>query len=474
MKEKFKGSTLSRCFSPQWGTAITFVVMALIFFPTLAKTAPVKIIFLHHSVGEGLINEGSVREKLTALGYAFYDHGYNEEGLRNANGSHTGRNFNVPGDNTNPDGFANIFGQGLTNPPTNTFSHLMQYDVILFKSCYPVSNIESADDLNRYKAHYRSIINRMDSYPNKTFIIVTQPPLVPNETDTNAARRAREFANWLKSDSFLAGHKNVFVFDFFGRLAGSDNMLKAGYRQDRYDSHPNSRANREIGPVFVNFIDRIIKSRGAIVSTPTPTETMEETLATDKTAAIEIKTETKPEIVTDIAPERSPATSSMIDDFETKSTNWETSTDGGKSTVEFGFDNGKSKNGNRSLKISYNLKKDGYGDCGRYFDNVKNWSAYGGFSMWIYSEKGGEEITLNLFSGDSSDPTPFDVFFTTTRGWKLYSFSWARFKKAEWASGGGLTKINPKRMTGYGLGLGDYNKSIKGTIWIDDIGLVSK
>ena len=31
-----------------------------------------RIIFLHHSCGENLINQGGVREGLTALGYDFY------------------------------------------------------------------------------------------------------------------------------------------------------------------------------------------------------------------------------------------------------------------------------------------------------------------------------------------------------------------------------------------------------------------
>jgi hypothetical protein len=41
---------------------------------------------LHHSCGHNLIEQGGVREGLTALGYEFYDHGYNEHGLRLADG----------------------------------------------------------------------------------------------------------------------------------------------------------------------------------------------------------------------------------------------------------------------------------------------------------------------------------------------------------------------------------------------------
>ena len=133
---------------------------------------PIRIIFLHHSCGHNLIEQGGVREGLTALGYEFYDHGYNGDGLRLADGSYTGTNFDVPDDNTDPDGLALIFSQPLYDPPDNTFSYLMQYDVIAFKSCFSASSIGDDKQLAAYKSHYLFIRDRMDQYPNKVFIIV--------------------------------------------------------------------------------------------------------------------------------------------------------------------------------------------------------------------------------------------------------------------------------------------------------------
>jgi hypothetical protein len=222
-----------------------------------------RVIFLHHSCGANLIEQGNVRQRLTAPGYEFYDHGYNGDGLVLADGTWTGRNFDVPDDNTNPDGFAVIFAQPLHDPPDNTFSHLMQYDVIAFKSCFPVSHIESDGQLAEYKSYYLSIRDRMDQYPNKIFIVVTQPPEIPNDTDAAAAARARAFTNWLASDEYLSGHPNVFTFNFFDLLADPGNhMLRVEYRVDEYDAHPNELANRTIGPLFVDFIDRAIRAYG--------------------------------------------------------------------------------------------------------------------------------------------------------------------------------------------------------------------
>lgn len=68
------------------------------------------ILFIHHSVGENLIRDGSIREILTEEGFDFWDHGYNNSkfGLRNEKGNPAGCYW-IPEDNTNPDGLAALF-----------------------------------------------------------------------------------------------------------------------------------------------------------------------------------------------------------------------------------------------------------------------------------------------------------------------------------------------------------------------------
>ena len=220
-----------------------------------------RVIFLHHSVGANLIEQGDVRQGLTDLGYEFSDHGYNEDGLALADGTPAGRDFDVPDDNTDPDGLAVIFAQPLHDPPDNTFSNLMQYDVIAFKSCFPTSHIESDAQLAEHKSYYLSIRDRIDQYPDKVFIVITPPPEIPFDTDPEAAARARAFADWLTSDEYLSGHPNVFTFDLFDLLADpTTNTLRPGYQTDEHDAHPNEPANRATGPLFVSFIDRAVKT----------------------------------------------------------------------------------------------------------------------------------------------------------------------------------------------------------------------
>jgi len=429
--------------------------------PALAQAT--RIIFLHHSCGENLVNQGSVREGLTALGYEFYDHGYNGDGLRLADGSYTGTHFDVPDDNTDPDGFATIFAQPLHDPPDNTFSHLMQYDVIAFKSCYPVSNIGDDYQLNEFKSYYLSIRDTMDQYPDKLFVIVTQPPQVPANSDPAEGARARAFADWLQSDEYLAGHPNVFVFDFFGLLAGDDNFLRSEYREDEYDGHPNERANREIGPLFVTFIDQAIQSYTAGGPRPTPAATPQP----------EEEAAQPPEEAAEPPPPAESGSSrpgDVVDDFESAAGYWGTNAEAG-STVECGPASGTAHSGSSALRFDYGVEPWGWVDCGRSFDSVQDWSAATGLSLWLRSDEPEKWFTLMLFSGDPEAASPFELEFEVTEeGWTQFVFPWEDLAQAEWADEGSLAEIEPARMIGYGFSAGAGEDRNEGTLWVDDVG----
>lgn len=276
---------------------IGLLILGLVAIPQLTTGAVpgsfANVIFLHHSTGYNLIHQGNLRELLTAKGYSFWDHDYNDPGLSLPDGSSAGYNYNIPDDNTNPDGLAAIFAQPLNlsrshpQPPVNAFSGLMRHDVIAFKSCFPASHVYDDAQLEEYKGYYRGIRARADQYPNHIFIAFSPPPLAPcDENDASQAARARAFANWLKSPAYLAGHPNLFTFDFFDLLAESNpgsadyNMLRAAYRSPGCDSHPNQAANQAIGPIFASFVDQSVK---AYSPNPSPTATATRTATPTRT-----------------------------------------------------------------------------------------------------------------------------------------------------------------------------------------------
>lgn len=229
------------------------------------RGAYTNVIFLHHSVGNNLINQGGMREQFRQAGIDFWDQGYRYDGLRDPAGVKTGFWYPVPADNTDPDGLARVMAQEPRSLPVNALSGLLQHEVIMLKSCYPNSNIGGAEKFQALQNLYIGMRATMDAHPGKIFILLTTPPLNPAETNLENAREAREMAQWLASDAFIGGRQNLFVFDFYTLLAENDpaspeyGMLRAAYR-DGADSHPNVTANEEIAPLLVDFVVESIET----------------------------------------------------------------------------------------------------------------------------------------------------------------------------------------------------------------------
>ena len=198
------------------------------------------VFFLHHSTGRNLLAEGGVRGHME---HPLWDHDYNYIGLTNPQGDLVGVSYDIPGDNTYPDGLHVLW---TTNNAAR--DSILQYDVIAFKSCYPACDIETDAELDQYKSWYLDIVNQLIGYSDKVFILMSPPPRHRLATNSQCASRCRDFANWLGG---LAGD-NVLFFDLFDHLAGGDNVLRYEYERSHSgtDSHPNSYANAVIGPLF--------------------------------------------------------------------------------------------------------------------------------------------------------------------------------------------------------------------------------
>lgn len=446
------------------GLFILLILLMVIIVPVQAQDQPISIIFLHHSCGHNLIEEGGVRQLFTNLGYEFYDHGYNDDGLRLADGTWTGENYDVPGDNTDPDGIAEIFSQPLNDPPDNTFSLLMQYDVIMFKSCFPTSNIWGDEHLNELQGYYLTIRDRVDQYPNKLFVVVTQPPQVPRSTDQEEANRARALANWLASDEYLGGRPNLVTFDFFGYLAGDDNMLREEYRYNNRDAHPNAQANQTIGPIFVDFVDQAI--RDFVPGAPAAG-------AESASADEEPVEEAEPESA---APAGAPAGGGMIEEFEVLTTPWHGYSDEESgSVIECGTDANFAHNGAASLRMHYDLGAGGHATCGTSYDTLQNWSSGDGLMLWYLTDDPGRWVTIGVFAGDPNNATPFEASFEITEAavgdWQQVNLPWSDFELAQWADATGLSELDTTLVVGYSFSVGADDPT-EGIVWIDDIGLL--
>ena len=245
----------------------TLLSMPVYDAPIIKDEAQTNLIFLHHSTGRGLIAQGNVRSLLSAEGYQFWDHDYNNIGLTTPDGTLAHANYKIPGrlgmGNTDVDGLVALLQQPTTDPPQNAFSRLLQHDVIILKSCFPNSAITDDDMLQQFQDSYEEMREVVREHPEHLFIILTSPPLHPLATTPDEAARARQMADWLVSDRTFAKPPNLFVFDFFDLLADSDqNTLQVTYQKapTEPDSHPNREANETIGPQFVTFVDMAIET----------------------------------------------------------------------------------------------------------------------------------------------------------------------------------------------------------------------
>ncbi|MFH1143314.1 MAG: hypothetical protein V1774_02070 [Candidatus Eisenbacteria bacterium] len=232
--------------------------------PAAFAQAHTNLFFLHHSTGRNLIDEGEVRAFIAAHNashdteFALWDHDYNWPGLRDPEGNELGYGYEIPNDNTDPDGLHYLW----TVPNSARDSIMANHEVIAFKSCYPASHIESDAKLAQYQAWYLEMRDYFDLHPERIFVVMSPPPLHRLDTNTGEADRARAFAQWLASPTYLAGHANVVCFDLFDNLAhpndGSTarNRLRYEYEQSHSsgDSHPNLLANQTVGPVFAQFL----------------------------------------------------------------------------------------------------------------------------------------------------------------------------------------------------------------------------
>jgi hypothetical protein len=225
-----------------------------------------KIIFLHHSTG-GVIWNGGVATSIANYNSA-HSTNYKITAL-----DFPSSNYPQPGGWQNyPYDYWNIWvhGGGGSEPTLETLT--AQYDVIVWKHCYPVSSIgadsgsanvaSSTQTLQNYKAQYAALKEKMLKFPNKRFIVWTGSALIQSATNSADADRAQAFATWVKTEWDVPGD-NIFVWDF--RQLETDGENGGRYLLSKYsagDSHPNSTLANKIAPWFAQRIVDVIEGRG--------------------------------------------------------------------------------------------------------------------------------------------------------------------------------------------------------------------
>ncbi|MCK4537481.1 MAG: hypothetical protein KAV42_01660 [Candidatus Krumholzibacteria bacterium] len=143
-----------------------------------------------------------------------------------------------------------------------------EYQVIVFKHCFPVSDISpdtgspdvasSEKRLENYKLQYAALKEKMRQFPGTKFLVWTGAALVEPRSDEERGARAREFARWVV-DEWNEPGDNIFVWDFFMLETGGGLYMKEEYAQSPTNSHPNKEFSRQAAEEFCGRLVQIIE-----------------------------------------------------------------------------------------------------------------------------------------------------------------------------------------------------------------------
>ena len=199
-----------------------------------ASAVPRTVFFIHHSTGQ-IYWDGGLRAALQAHGYSgsapWWDGG------------------------TDPGDFPALFRDSAN------WDIFGDYGIIIFKSCFPASDIGSSGDLEQYKAWYRELYAVFSANPNKLFVPLSTPPLLKAHTSAASAARALQFENWLMGE-FKTQYegKNLAPFRLHSLLSDDDGYLAAEFISSPSDDHPNNHSGQVVGAAIWPHLDEALEA----------------------------------------------------------------------------------------------------------------------------------------------------------------------------------------------------------------------
>ena len=236
-----------------------------------------KIVFLHHSTGRS-IWVGSTNKyiyKLTQKGdvQKFFA-AYNKKNKTSYIITELSFPKSAPyGWNNYPYDFYNIW---VKNAGENAFMDeptleilTKEYEVIIFKHCFPVTSIKAdtgtpnidSDEkrIENYKLQYNALKIKMHEFPNNKFIVWTPPVCAKNQMSEEEAKRTYQFYRWM-IDEWDEKGDNIFIWDYYKYQTEGSLYLPDKNASAPDNSHPNREFSSKVAPLFSRYIIDVIES----------------------------------------------------------------------------------------------------------------------------------------------------------------------------------------------------------------------
>lgn len=477
-------------------------------------TKPVKLIFIHHSTGENWLADqyGNLGQELEANNYFVSDtnYGWGPNGIGDRtdiiNWQEWFRSPDTPAimeavfnesDQWDWDGWY-YYTRNMPDPGGEN-------EIIVFKSCFPNSELNGNPNdpptpgsdftVGNAKYIYNDLLNYFRTRPDKLFVIITAPPV----QDSSYADNARAFNQWLISE-WLVGYKgiNVAVWDFYNVLTGPnhhhrfvngqvEHLYEAGANTLYYpsdDDHPSvagsQKATEEFIPMLNVFYNRW--KAGTSTSPPvqadtTPTSSEQSTAEATETSMGAIE---PPAAINELA---KGGGVHVIDDFEGKlnaeTEYWESFRDESiPTTINCELDNTQAYDGDHSLRLDFNVMSNSWATCELSFIPPQNWSNGDGLEFYMHANQPAIVFDVLIFGGTpdvrESYTYTIESMPESVNGWAYIEIPWSKIHRVNWEDNAGSPFSTPDKVVGIAFGIGaSEDTDNKGTIWIDDLSLMS-
>lgn len=242
----------------------------------------VNVLFLHHSTGQN-IYRGLYKDGKSAIDEWFLD--YNQNARVKINfvdkifpKQKRWKFFKGYGWNNYPFDYYNIWvkngmKKSYKNEPTLE-SLVPIWDVIVFKHCFPVSNIVEGEkvDINsdiktlvNYKLQYNALKKKMHEYPNTKFVVWTGAVQTRLNSTEEEALRTKEFFDWVKNE-WDESNDNIFIWDYYELETEGGLYFKNEYAVSPEDSHPNENFSDKVSKLFCSRLVDVINNNGELTT----------------------------------------------------------------------------------------------------------------------------------------------------------------------------------------------------------------
>jgi hypothetical protein len=250
------------------------------------------IVFLHHSVGEFIwdgkppsILKRAIKKISPKLADNLFNRFADLPNYFKVYNQDNSKNFSITeidfpklkpyGWNNNPFDYYNIWvvnegdQQFLTEPTLEILTK--DYEVIIFKHCYPINNIKPNLDsaninswiptLDNYKLQYNAIRDKLHMFSDKKFILFTGAAQVQSTLNEEEALRSKMFFDWVINNWDISDD-NIYLWDLYSLQTEGGLYLKNEYAMSPNDSHPNKGFASKASKLLFNRIIDIIDNNG--------------------------------------------------------------------------------------------------------------------------------------------------------------------------------------------------------------------